>query len=121
MLFHDVFPTDDKNDEDDPISEKKLKKLEGQYSTVKTLLGLDFDGIGKTMWLESAKREKSDNPTGMDSYRAERISGDTIQRVRINDRKNPPRIYMHSDGVQPSVSMQPHPKAKATARVSASK
>ena len=56
--IHDVFPADDANDEDDPISEKKLKKLEGQYSTVKTLLGFDFDGISKTMWLESAKREK---------------------------------------------------------------
>ena len=56
--IHDVFPADDANDEDDPISEKKLKKLEGQYSTVKTLLGFDFDGINKTMWLESAKREK---------------------------------------------------------------
>jgi hypothetical protein len=56
--IHDIFPADDENDEDDPISEKKLKKLEGQYSTVKTLLGFDFDGISKTMWLEAAKREK---------------------------------------------------------------
>ena len=56
--IHDVFPADNDNDDDDPISEKKLKKLEGQYSTIKTLLGFDFDGIGKTMWLEAAKREK---------------------------------------------------------------
>ena len=56
--IHDVFPANDEDDGNDPISEKKLKKLEGQYSTVKTLLGFDFDGISKTMWLESAKREK---------------------------------------------------------------
>ena len=42
--IHDVFPADDVNDDDDPISEKKLKKQEGQYSTVKlcsvlTLMG----------------------------------------------------------------------------------
>ena len=56
--IHDVFPANDEDDGDDPISEKKLKKGEGQYSTVKTLLGFDFDGINKTMWLETAKREK---------------------------------------------------------------
>ena len=56
--IHDVFPANDEDDGDDPISEKKLKKGEGQYSTVKTLLGFDFDGINKTMWLEAAKREK---------------------------------------------------------------
>jgi hypothetical protein len=56
--IHDVFPANDEDDGDDPISEKKLKKLEGQYSTIKTLLGFDFDGVNKTMWLESAKQEK---------------------------------------------------------------
>ena len=58
MGIHDIFPANDLDDGDDPISEKKLKNLEGQYSTEKTLLGFDFDGICKTMWLESAKREK---------------------------------------------------------------
>ena len=58
MGIHDIFPANDLNDGDDPISEKKLKQLEGQYSTVKTLLGFDFDGTHKTMWLETAKREK---------------------------------------------------------------
>jgi hypothetical protein len=56
--IHDVFPANDDNNGDDPISENKLKKLEGQYSTIKTLLGFDFDGESKTMWLEAAKREK---------------------------------------------------------------
>jgi hypothetical protein len=55
--IHDVFPPDN-NDDEDPISEKKMKKGEGLYNTEKTLLGFDFDGDAKTMWLESAKRKK---------------------------------------------------------------
>jgi hypothetical protein len=39
--IHDVFPANDEDDGDYPISEKKLKKFEGQYSTIKTLLGFD--------------------------------------------------------------------------------
>ena len=57
MGIHDVFPADE-DDEEDPISMKKLKKGEGEYSTRKTLLGFNFDGTTKTMWLEEAKREK---------------------------------------------------------------
>jgi hypothetical protein len=55
--IHDVFPPDN-DDSNDPILEKKLRQQEGQFSTRKTLLGFDFDGIAKTMWLEDAKREK---------------------------------------------------------------
>jgi hypothetical protein len=55
--IHDVFPLDN-NDSNDPILEKKLIKNKGQYSTQKTLLGFDFDGLSKTMRLEAAKREK---------------------------------------------------------------
>ncbi len=55
--IHDVFPADI-DDSNDPISEKKLKKGEAQYSTFKTLLGFDFDGNRKTMWLEEEKRAK---------------------------------------------------------------
>jgi hypothetical protein len=55
--IHDVFPLDEDNS-NDPISEKKLKKGEGRYETRKMLLGFDFDGEAKTMWLEDAKREK---------------------------------------------------------------
>ncbi len=52
--IHDVFPANIV-DSNDPISEKKLEKGEGQYSTLKTLLGFDFDGNHKTMWLEEEK------------------------------------------------------------------
>jgi hypothetical protein len=55
--IHDVFPADE-DDEEDPISVKKLNKGEGEYSTRKVLLGFNFDGVNKTMWLEEAKREK---------------------------------------------------------------
>jgi len=53
--IHDVFPADN-NYANDPISEKKLKQLDGEYSTTKTILGFDFDGVNKTLWLEEAKR-----------------------------------------------------------------
>ena len=53
--IHDVFPADD-NDDNDPISLKKLRKHEGRYDTTKELLGFDFDGVHKTMWLAEGKR-----------------------------------------------------------------
>ncbi len=52
--IHDVFPPS-KDDERDPILLKKLKKGEGTYDTTKCLLGFDFDGVNKTMWLEESK------------------------------------------------------------------
>jgi hypothetical protein len=55
MGIHDVFPPDDV-DENNPISLKKLLKGDGQYSTEKCLLGFDFNGDDKTLWLE-AKRQ----------------------------------------------------------------
>ena len=54
--IHDVFPPDN-DDNEDPISEKKMKKGKGLYDIKKMLLGFDFDGNAKTMWLESAKQE----------------------------------------------------------------
>ncbi len=53
--IHDVFPADDV-DSNDPISEKKLKQEDGEYATKKIILGFEFDGINKTLWLEEAKR-----------------------------------------------------------------
>jgi hypothetical protein len=55
--IHDVFPSNIVNS-DNPISEKKLKKGEGQYSTLKMLLGFDFNGKQKTLWLEEEKQAK---------------------------------------------------------------
>ena len=53
--IHDVFAPDD-DDDNDPISFKKLEKGEGRYSTRKCILGFDFDGREKTLWLEEEKR-----------------------------------------------------------------
>jgi hypothetical protein len=55
--IHDVFPPDDNNG-NNLISKKKLLKDEGRYSTIKTLLGFDFDGKANTIWLEDTKQEK---------------------------------------------------------------
>eukprot|EP00956_Cyclotella_meneghiniana_P034528 scaffold105814_cov64-Cyclotella_meneghiniana.AAC.1 len=42
--IHDVFPACE-IDENDPISLKKLKKLEGEWALVKDVLGFTFDGL----------------------------------------------------------------------------
>jgi hypothetical protein len=55
--IHDVFPADIV-DSNDPISENKFLKGEGQYSLFKMLLGFEFDGKQKMMWLEEEKRAK---------------------------------------------------------------
>ncbi len=55
MGIHDVFPAND-NNSNDPKLEKKLKQLDGEYSMTKTILGFNFDGINKTIWLEEAKQ-----------------------------------------------------------------
>ena len=53
--IHDVFPpsTDDTKD---PILAKKLPKGDGTFESTKCLLGFDFDGVNKMIWLEEAKR-----------------------------------------------------------------
>jgi hypothetical protein len=53
--IRDVFPAD-RCDSNDPISEKKLRQLDGEYATRKTILGFEFDGDNKSLWLKEAKR-----------------------------------------------------------------
>jgi hypothetical protein len=55
MGIHDVF-LPDKISGNNPISEKKLKQGDGEYALTKTILGFDFDGKAKTIWLKEAKR-----------------------------------------------------------------
>jgi hypothetical protein len=55
MGIHDVFPASIAAD-DDPISVKKMRSSDSKFTTTKTLLGFDFDGIDKTIWLEESKR-----------------------------------------------------------------
>ena len=47
MGVHDVFPADI-NDDNDPLSLKKLEKLEAMWALHKDILGLAFDGVEKT-------------------------------------------------------------------------
>ena len=47
MGVHDVFPADS-NDDNDPLSLKKLEKLEAMWALHKDILGLAFDGVEKT-------------------------------------------------------------------------
>ena len=54
--IHDVFPQAD-TPADDPISERKLKKLDGAWANVKEILGMTFDGVRKTIWLSDKKRD----------------------------------------------------------------
>jgi hypothetical protein len=54
--IHDVFPADPE-EENDPISMKKLLKKEGQWALTKDCLGFTFDGDAKTMQLEEPKKE----------------------------------------------------------------
>ncbi len=56
--IHDVFP-EAEDDNNDPISLKKMKKEESQLSTKKMLLGFDFDGNRKTLWLKHKKETNS--------------------------------------------------------------
>ena len=53
--IHDVFPPS-AEDETDPTSVKKLCKGKGTFAILKCLLGFEFDGINKTIWLEATKR-----------------------------------------------------------------
>ena len=53
----------------DSISNKKLRKGKGTFATSKCLIGFEFDGVKKTIWLEDKKRASllpPANPTPMD-------------------------------------------------------
>ena len=54
--IHDVFPADE-DASNDPISKKKLDKGDGSWAVIKDILGLTFDGLAKTVWLEDKKRD----------------------------------------------------------------
>jgi hypothetical protein len=52
--IHNVFPPSG-DDYCNQISLKQLKKGEGTYNTTKCILGFDFKGVNKTIWLEESK------------------------------------------------------------------
>jgi hypothetical protein len=53
--IHNVFPPSAENSKD-PILAKKHHKGDGTYETKKCILGYDFDGVNKAIWLEEEKR-----------------------------------------------------------------
>ena len=55
MYRHDVLPADVNNAED-PILAKNLQKGDATFDTTKCILGVNFDGVEKNMWLEDEKR-----------------------------------------------------------------
>ena len=56
--IHDLFPPCPNEPEEDPVSLKKLRKLEGAWMVRKDILGWTFDGKNKTMELEEDKLQK---------------------------------------------------------------
>ena len=105
--IHDVFLANEDVNGDDPISEKKLKQLEAQYATLKMLLGFHFDGINKTMRLESAKCKKITNYPpkagftqvigGQQAYSSKNLS-QRLQKYVTRSRASPwePVSYPHA-------------------------
>ncbi len=53
--IHDVFSPSN-NDATDSVSIKKLRNGNGKFETKKGILGFDFDGNEKTIWLEAETR-----------------------------------------------------------------
>ena len=53
---HDVFPSD-KDPNKDPLAFKKMERGDSKFDVKKDILGFDFDGETKTLWLEHSKRE----------------------------------------------------------------
>jgi len=56
--IHDVFPEGVFSDDDQPVSVKKIKKGEAQWSVLKEVLGWLFDGKNKSIQLPAEKVEK---------------------------------------------------------------
>jgi hypothetical protein len=55
--IHDLF-LGHNNDANNPIAMNMLFKGEGQMSTTQMLLGFNFNGKDKTMWLETTKHDQ---------------------------------------------------------------
>ncbi len=52
--IHNLFPPR-RQEEQEPILQKKLKKREGTFADKKCILGFDFDNTNKTIWLEEVR------------------------------------------------------------------
>ena len=103
--IHDVFPPSTDADRD-PISLKKLKKGDGKYATTKCLLGFEFDGIEKTIWLEEPKRaalltilhQWIRGATVRHAFTALQEGRGLLSPCNWVMRKRPPVVYLHKNG-----------------------
>jgi hypothetical protein len=78
--IHHVFPEDDDNS-DKPITKKKLLEDKGCMSIQKTLLGFDFKGEDKTLWLKKQAKSDPGNIAWLAMHERKRSSRDIIQRI----------------------------------------
>ena len=53
---HDIFAADE-NFIEDPLSLKKIKRLESMLTLEKDILGLMFDGMNKIIMLDKTRRD----------------------------------------------------------------
>ena len=54
--IHNVFPADE-DDNKDPLSLKKMKKLESMWAFIKDILGFAFNSMNKIILLDKTKRD----------------------------------------------------------------
>ncbi len=103
----------------DPIAKNKLLKGKGQKSTTKTLLGFDFNGKDKTMWLEMAKRNQltPNYIAQLDPHEQAQRTRDTVQRIRICPGQNTTRIYSPAGQSRVTFTMQCSDTKKARYRI----
>jgi hypothetical protein len=119
MGIHNMFPPDD-DGSNNPISERKLIKDEGRYSTRKTLLSFNLGGLAQTMWLESAKREKLF--TILKSWievGTRGTAGIPFKAFESAMAKNLACIYMYPGRSRAAITMQPNPQTPPSLCVSA--
>ena len=104
--IHDVFPADTDDDED-PISLKKMKKLEAMWALNKDILGFTFDGIEKTIWLKDSKRDTMpNNPTQVDPEWVTLLRRHSFPRVPVYHFQATPYFYLHPERQVPVITVQ---------------
>ena len=85
ILFgiHSIFPPPHitNHNGQDPISEKKLKQLEGLWQTKKEILGWDFDGKAYTIQLPPEKEQKLQNLIN-NTYRKKAVQLKSFQKLQ---------------------------------------
>ncbi len=88
--IHDVFP-EDADEENDPISLKKLRQGDGRYSTRKCILGFDFDGDASRRKKEHFYSPSCTGGSGGHGKRRRELRSRSLNRSRRSyDMHSPP-------------------------------